>query len=532
MKKILSFLLSAVLVFSLFAVPVSAASASFSLTGSGSVTVGSKVTVGVRLSGSEKIGSWRFSLSYDPSVLEYVSGADSGGGGAVLFSDSSDGVSSYSRNVVFRARKVGSSSLSISGGQVVSFDSASNMSISGASKTVTVVEAPTLSAENNLSSLTLSSGSLSPDFNPQTTAYSLSVPFEVRSLVFSATPKDSKASVAVSGADALVVGANTVSIVVTAQNGAKKTYTVTVTREESELSGVTANIEDKTYQIAYDPEGLQTPAGYEMTTATLGDKKILAFASPEKNVLVSFLYTEAVEDGAWYVFNDEKDLFTPYVSLQGQAIGFVVLTPGEDVTVPQGFQVETITIGEQNVSVYAGKDSKENGIYLIYGFAANKEVGFYYYDSNLGTFSTYFMADSSAFKEANKEIDSLEKALKNAETKTEFYLIILLAVGIVAVLLLIALIISLATRKAKSKKKVEETPIMMEEETPLVMAQPDPLPEFVEPSPVKKRKARRTIEKVVSVEEESVSEENEMTWPSFEEKELSLSETEENNSEE
>jgi uncharacterized protein (DUF58 family) len=83
MKRTLSLLLALVLVFTLLSTSVFAASASFSLSASGSVIVGKQVKVTVKLSSSEKIGSWRFSVSYDPAVLEYVSGADSGGGGAV-----------------------------------------------------------------------------------------------------------------------------------------------------------------------------------------------------------------------------------------------------------------------------------------------------------------------------------------------------------------------------------------------------------------------------------------------------------------
>ncbi len=141
-RPVLSFLLSLVFLLSLFAFPVSAVAASFSLSGADSVILGENVNITVEFSSSEMIGAWRFALTYDPSVLEYVSGADSGGDGTVLFCDSSDGITSYSRTVVFKAKKTGSVTLSVSNAQVVSFESVSNMSVSGASKVISVLDAP------------------------------------------------------------------------------------------------------------------------------------------------------------------------------------------------------------------------------------------------------------------------------------------------------------------------------------------------------------------------------------------------------
>ncbi len=503
MKKSLSFLLAFVLILSLFAFPVSAASATFSLSGSGSVIVGNKVNVTVKFSGSEKIGSWRFSLTYDPSVLEYVSGADSGGGGAVLFSDSSDGISSYSRTVVFRAKKIGSATVAVSGAQVVSFDSASNMSISGASKKISVTAAPILSGENNLSALALSTGELSPAFDPKTTSYALSVPFEVSSLAISATAKDTKASVAVTGADALVVGENKVEVVVTAQNGTRKSYVITVTRQESELAGVTTQVGEESLSVAYDPAMLQIPEGYQPTTALLGDKKILSYAAPQNTILISYLYKEVQVEGveglqkvgAWYVFDEKTQSFTPYVTVSGQPGLVVVLNPGKDVKVPEGFVPETIQVGEQSISAYAVENSKDTNIYLVYGMTSDGTAGFYYYDARLSSFTAYFVPDTGISKEAQKEIDTLKKDLADSDKKAEQILIIALAVGIVAVLLLIGLIISLATRKRKATPDFTETIVA------------EPLPEFIPPAQVKKRKARRTIEKQVPLEEEIPAEE-------------------------
>jgi hypothetical protein len=109
--------------------------------------------------------------------------------------------------------------------------------------TYTVVVAREGSSDATLSTLSLSEGSLVPPFVSETTSYSASVANNVESITVTPTVHESHATVEVNGAPvdsgtasqpvALNVGSNTVSIVVTAQNGAHNTYTVTVTRAGS-----------------------------------------------------------------------------------------------------------------------------------------------------------------------------------------------------------------------------------------------------------------------------------------------------------
>lgn len=109
--------------------------------------------------------------------------------------------------------------------------------------TVTITRALP-SANADLSALSLSSGTLSPAFASGTTSYTAGVGNATTSFTVTPTVADATASVTVngvatasgnaSGAIALAVGANTLTTVVTAQNGTStKTYTVTVSRAGS-----------------------------------------------------------------------------------------------------------------------------------------------------------------------------------------------------------------------------------------------------------------------------------------------------------
>lgn len=86
-----------------------------------------------------------------------------------------------------------------------------------------------LSSDATLSDLTASPGTLSPAFDPNTTDYTLTVDESVTNVTLTATANYSDARVKGDGEKTLVAGGdNTYEIVVTAEDGSKLTYTVTV----------------------------------------------------------------------------------------------------------------------------------------------------------------------------------------------------------------------------------------------------------------------------------------------------------------
>jgi uncharacterized repeat protein (TIGR02543 family) len=94
-----------------------------------------------------------------------------------------------------------------------------------------------LSSDARLRSLTVSAGTLSPDFNANITAYTVNVAYSVSSISISATQNHSGATVIGAGSKTLNAGANAFNVVVTAQDGVtQKTYTLTVTRASSTAS--------------------------------------------------------------------------------------------------------------------------------------------------------------------------------------------------------------------------------------------------------------------------------------------------------
>ena len=103
-----------------------------------------------------------------------------------------------------------------------------------------------LSADANLSSLTISAGTLSPAFAAATLGYTVNVANDVASTTVTPTTNNDGASVTVdgtavastatSGAINLAIGANAIAIVVTAADTTEQTYTVTVFRAPAPVS--------------------------------------------------------------------------------------------------------------------------------------------------------------------------------------------------------------------------------------------------------------------------------------------------------
>lgn len=122
------------------------------------------------------------------------------------------------------------------------------------------------SSDATLSGLSLSAGALSPSFSAATNNYSASVNFDVSSVTVTPVVNESHATVTVNGSSvasgsasqaiALNVGSNTISVVVSAQDGTTRGYSISVTRAEAppasanSSSTVAANSTNNTISLA------------------------------------------------------------------------------------------------------------------------------------------------------------------------------------------------------------------------------------------------------------------------------------------
>ena len=249
-----------------------AASASTRLTtASTTVRKGATTDISVRIDASDRIRGGQFNLGLNNNNFEIVSVS-----GASGFSISSSGnfhllykiesgfsVASGSSIATIRVRPkstatVGSrTTLTVSNVQVTLVDSYDTVSAGSKSITLTVGETPTvepttpLSDNNFLKSLT--SEVVDLEFDKDVLEYDVTVLKSVTSLNVQAEAEDEKAKIVITGDEDFVIGSNVVKVVVTAENGTKRTYTINVERDMSNNNKLKM-LEIADFEIEFDPE--------------------------------------------------------------------------------------------------------------------------------------------------------------------------------------------------------------------------------------------------------------------------------------
>lgn len=216
--------------------------ASASLTGETTVRAGDTIKLSLKVSDNGKYGL-EGALEYDSSVVTFskvtcnLSGwkVENNGSSILVYDDALANPLSGSKTVLTLTFKVNNNvaagtNIRISIKNLVASDGSAESNLGTATYSVTV--AKPLSSNANLSSLSVDGFTLSPGFSSGTTSYDIGeVEYSTSSLKISYKAEDSTAKVSISGND-LKVGKNTVSIVVKAENGAKKTYKINVTRKQ------------------------------------------------------------------------------------------------------------------------------------------------------------------------------------------------------------------------------------------------------------------------------------------------------------
>ena len=213
-----------------------------SLTGPTVVRAGDSIALNLVISAQGSYGI-EGKLSYDNSLVTLqgitsaVSGwkAENNGNTFLAYDDAMTSPLGNNATVLKITFKVNQNvatgtAINISATGIVATNGNSESNLGNAVYTVNV--ARPLSGNNSLSSINIDGVNLAPAFNENTLNYDAGeVEYSVNKLNVSAVPKEGTAKVSISG-NSLNVGSNTIKIVVTAENGATKTYTVNVIRKQ------------------------------------------------------------------------------------------------------------------------------------------------------------------------------------------------------------------------------------------------------------------------------------------------------------
>ena len=380
---------------------------------SSSISIGNTVTATINVDGSD-ISAYTIYVSYDASVLQFEGASGSaqayGGGGSLVIS----GAGAGSVSATFTAIANGTSSISTSGSEVYNINLEQiPISHAGATVTVSTPDSGNSSSDNNgsnndntseenattednndgkssncnLASLQISPGVLEPAFSPSTTYYYVQVDKDVTSMVVSATPEDENATIDVWGAGLIEPGENTVSITVTAENGAVKAYNIRVVAGE-DLGDATVTIDNVLYKFSNDEDALEVPEEFSAVLVNYKEWEILAFESPNKKIKIVSLYNED-DEYFWFIYDEKNETFTPYNEYSSNFNRYIILPIPEGVELPQGFEPKQISINNNKIDAYQNQSINDKFLYLVYAMNISGDEGFYLYDTSESTFMRY-----------------------------------------------------------------------------------------------------------------------------------------------
>ena len=132
---------------------------------------------------------------------------------------------------------------------------------------------------NDLKSLEVEGYDITPTFDPDTTEYTLEVPEDVDSITVNAEPDSDKATVTGTGSHDLQPGENTIEVTVKAEDGTEKTYTIKVTKEESDEK-ITSEVYGHEIDDTYILTGNLNAKGINMKDELDNDNEKLTITLP------------------------------------------------------------------------------------------------------------------------------------------------------------------------------------------------------------------------------------------------------------
>ena len=395
-----------------------------------SIYLGNSVTVSVTVT---EAAAWEVHIG--------VSGAASPSNCTGLdFADSSSDAKNTARTYTTTCTptKIGTINFSLSGN--VTSETGGTVNLSG-SRSVSVINKPVYtppvqnntpkpvtpkSSINYLSSLEVEGSILNPVFNKETLEYTVELESGTTLINIKATAQDSKANISGLGAKGVSEGANNFEIVVTAENGSKRTYKINAIVKEKDP--IIVNIDNETYTVVRKREQLiSSSAYYSESSVEINGEEIPAYYGEVTGyTLVGLKNSEGIIN--LYIYDKKDNSYKLYQEFNFSKIIFYPLEPS---IIPDGYSKDKIIIKDIEIPCY-----KSAEFVLLYGLnVENNNKGFYVYDSFENTLQRY---NDKIFDSYIEEIEILKSII----------------VGLLSIVIVVVLVSALqGSINAKNNKK-------------------------------------------------------------------------------
>lgn len=455
-KPLVSLALLCAMLFSLLQVSY-AAGMSVSA-GQSTVSVGRTVAFTITVpAGSE---AWTYSVAYSANLT-----LESGDLAPMGFEGDN-----RTNQLVFRANDTGTGSVWISAGSYcvsgVDYDASGSASVAIVSASTPddsepdyTPSTPGKSGNNALSALTVSAGTLTPAFDPAVTEYTLSLPQGTEKLTVTATPSDSNATVQGDGEMTLQEGENTLPLVVTAENGDTKTYTVTA--KVAQAPTLFLSFSGAKLGVVKDVEGVTPPTGFTAAEPVSqgGDTLPLWVDANGKHTLVYLVDEKGV--AGFYLYSRTEGVLSPYLPLAyGGATYIYTGIPSEKASVP-GLKAATVEAFSQTLSGWRYEDAALSDFVVLYLMDDGGQYGYYTYDTKNATLQRF---SGAVFTDSG-------------ETLAVPMLYVYIAGGAAALLLILMIVFACISGSRGRKLRA----LASEQTEPAEEAAPEALPEVTQP---------------------------------------------------
>ena len=438
--------------------------------GQSNVSVGSTISVTFRA--SDDAMRWIYTISYSGNLtLESgstsVSGSDAYGDSrthTLIFRANEEGdawVTAYKENGLVSTDFVEANASASVQFKVVSASSPSDGYHHDDFDNAT----PGKSGNNALSTLTVSAGTLAPAFDPAVTEYTLSLPQGTEKLTLTATPSDSNATVQGDGELTLQEGENMLPLVVTAENGDTKTYTVTA--KVAQAPTLFLSFSGAKLGVVKDVEGVTPPTGFTAAEPVSqgGDTLPLWVDANGKHTLVYLVDEKGV--AGFYLYSRTEGVLSPYLPLVCGGTTYIYTgIPSEKASVP-GLKAATVEAFSQTLSGWRYEDAALSDFVVLYLMDDGGQYGYYTYDSKNATLQRF---SGAVFTDSG-------------ETLAVPMLYVYIAGGAAALLLILMIVFACVSGSRGRKLRA----LASEQTEPAEEAAPEALPEAVqtpEESPV------------------------------------------------
>ena len=361
--------------------------------GQSNVSVGSTISVTFRA--SDDAMRWIYTISYSGNLtLESgstsVSGSDAYGDSrthTLIFRANEEGdawVTAYKENGLVSTDFVEANASASVQFKVVSASSPSDGYHHDDFDNAT----PGKSGNNALSSLTVSAGTLTPAFDPAVTEYTLSLPQGTEKLTLTATPSDSNATVQGDGELTLQEGENTLPLVVTAENGDTKTYTVTA--KVAQAPTLFLDYNGQRLGVVKDVSQVTPPAGFapaEPITYS-GDTLPIWTDVSGKRTLV-YLMDEKSSAQGFYLFSQTTGVQSPYLPILCGSVTYIYTDIPKELSSVPGLTPATVKAFGQTLNGWTYNDASLKDFCVLYLMDDAGSYGYYTYDSREETLQRF-----------------------------------------------------------------------------------------------------------------------------------------------